>query len=98
MPESSLVQRTAELFRQSSVPAIISSQSVVQRESDPDHPRPGDPPIIRRSTWSGGIQRVEGADTVQSEPAGGVDYMESLEQQVIDELERRGLRHDTGVF
>jgi hypothetical protein len=99
MPESSLVQRTAELFRQASVPATVSSQSVVQRESDPDHPRPGDAPIVRRSTWNGGIQRVQDAPTVeQPAGAGGLDYMESLEQQVIDDLERRGLRHDTGVF
>ena len=95
MPESSLVQHTAELFRQASVPATVGSHAVVRRQADPDHPQPGDPPIIRRASWSGGVQPTP---EVVATPVGGPDYMESLEQQVIDELERRGLRHDLGVF
>ncbi|MDP9075355.1 MAG: DUF4157 domain-containing protein [Actinomycetota bacterium] len=96
MPESSLVRRTAELFRQASLPAIADPTTAVRREPDPDDPRPGDPPIVRRYSGEAGAQV---AGLVDAPAASAVqDHIASLEQQVIEELERRGLRHDTGVF
>jgi hypothetical protein len=102
----SLVERTADLFRQSSSSSSSSSSSpAVRAAGDPAFPRPGDPPIVRRSSWDTGPRAETAPETGSTEAmAGGINaamlaaIVDALEQRVIDELERRGLRHHPGVF
>jgi hypothetical protein len=71
---------------------------------NPDHPRPGDPPIIRRSTWPGVVRRDPSAVADIGGSAGVLSaeqlarLVDAIEQRIIDELERRGRRHYPGVF
>ncbi|MGH9125323.1 MAG: eCIS core domain-containing protein [Acidimicrobiales bacterium] len=124
---SSLVERTADLFRQAGTsPATANGGRSATIATSPGSitsamsasnlpvPRPGDGPIVRHNTWSG-VQRfttvpstvsTTSADVTSDRPmtVGGVDValfdalVDALEQRVIDELERRGLRHNPGVF
>jgi hypothetical protein len=117
---SSLVERTADLFRQTAGPSATGPAGAGASSAaagtgtpangmspvsnlEPSFPRPGDPPIVRRSTWSG-VQRFNEGQAPAAPTKGGIDpvlfeaLVEALEQRVIDELERRGMRHHPGVF
>jgi hypothetical protein len=95
----SLVERTADLFRQPVAPRVPAI-------ANPEFPAPGDPPIVRRSSWGTPPQTLDSpaSEATEATAPGGMNtatfeaLVEALEQRVIDELERRGLRHHPGVF
>ena len=105
---SSLVERTADMFRRpraASTPAVPALAAGAA--ADPEFPRPGDAPIVRRfSTGQPAAATTAAAatDATEAVMTGGINaatfdaLVEALEQRVIDELERRGLRHHPGVF
>ena len=77
---------------------------------DPNHPRPGDPPIIRQLSISQPASYEFGGHSVYPSP-GPVDQspapvdeetlewiIEAVEARVLEELERRGMRYNPGVF
>ncbi len=73
---------------------------------DPNHPRPGDPPIVRRrldtSVEGSSALDAMGPQVEQSSAALTNEQLDTivdaLEQRVLAELERRGRRLDPGVF
>lgn len=108
----SLVERTADLFRRTTSGPTGAATGAPTGAGAPTatNPRPGDPPFVQRSTWGVAQTDLQPVTPVSAAPkqdpattpgmsAATFDALvEALEQRVIDELERRGLRHDPGVF
>jgi hypothetical protein len=102
-----LLQRARALF---SAPPPSDYSQAVTVAPDPYHPRPGDPPTIRRldvgqpaTSVLGGVHVHTPSHPVDQAPT-PVDeatiewIIEAVEARVLDELERRGLRYNPGVF
>jgi hypothetical protein len=77
---------------------------------DPHNPQPGDPPVIRR-LWTGESGTGPTGGLPVTTPSRPVDQssavvdaetiewiIEAVEERVLEELERRGLRYNPGVF
>jgi hypothetical protein len=116
----SLLERTAGLLAQRSgsssaagslaalspaAPSPTAPSPSEFRQPDPHHPRPGDPPIIRRALFSAGGTLSEDTWSLPTESSSPpispetMDWIiETIEQRVVEELERRGLRNNPGVF
>ena len=99
----SMIESTADLFRKQGR-SVAPEPLLPVRQPDPDYPRPGDAPIIRRfQTSLTDIEAPASAAQVGTSdaPVSAETFewlLDALEQRVIDELERRGRRHDPGVF
>jgi Domain of unknown function (DUF4157) len=108
--QANLLERTAGLFAVPSEPSssVASPEAPGPSEPrlpDPHHPRPGDPPIIRRALFSAGGTLPEDSLSLPTESSSppispeAMDWIiETIEQRVVEELERRGLRNNPGVF
>ncbi len=83
---------------------------VGSRPPDPHHPQPGDPPIVLRRFAGPSVAGIPGGPPVDT-PSGSAEQsravinaetiewiIEAVEERVLEELERRGLRHNPGVF
>ncbi len=80
------------------------------RPPDPHHPRPGDPPVVLRRFTGPSVAGTPGGPPVDASQASAEQspavisaetiewIIEAVEERVLEELERRGLRHNPGVF
>jgi len=82
------------------VPPVPPTAGADRSGGDVNHPRPGDAPFVfGRSPVTGNPSTPKVGESTAPLSAEAMEWLlDALEQRVVDELERRGLRHNPGVF